>query len=1502
MFNRLRRWGQTPCRVVLLSIRIWTLYRYAWLTPRLANLATVNSKSLLATRLLAFTLGLSIVGSLAFSMPAYAGNQAAVLNNDGVKALNANNFQLAIAKFEEALKAEPGYQFARDNLAIAYNNYALKLPPAQALKYFHKALALNPANATTQQNLDSVVQALGKNPKSYKDRLELGKSSRVSGDFEGAIVEFQAALRAQNDPQLHADLGDVLRIRDRVDEAITEYKAAVSGGLDDTTKAGVFVKLGQAYQAKKDLKNAIAAYGDALKYKSDDRDVLEALKTGWEEALRENPSAPENHIGLGQAYQYAGDFGMAEAEYRQALVFDKNNQIAQKLLADLGNAKRRAEITKHINTGVDLQIRKNYDEAIKEYMLALKSDPSNADIWVNIGSALQAKEDYERAIQSYKKALEIKPGNKTALQGIQASTDAKAAKDLDDSTASAAALYKAGDYAGALAKYQTVLKQTPNDAGVHFNIAAALQQLNRLDESIIEYKNAVRLDDKNEEYKKYLETALDKKAEPMIAQAIATHKEKNYAQAIDLYQQAIALRPKRVELYYNLAGAYYSRQQYDLARAQYAKALELDPKGQVDDLWFLGTIDEHNGKGYDAMADYKKYLASAPSGNYAKAVKERMDALTKNPSDTVKIKSEDELARIKQASDAYTAAVKFQTDKQYDQAIPMYQKAIEMQPKESGYLYGLGTLYFAKGDLDQAAIWLDKALAMEPTNKDYAKYKAYIAEQKAEKLVLTAVEKQKAEDFSTAVQLYQQALQLVPKNARVWTNLATAVYALDDFNGALTAYQKATDLDPKAESMDFYSMGLVHENFGRAPQAIESYRKFLQYNPADKLAANATERIKILTANPRATQPLPTHSDVKNFTSAAAAYDKGVEFQKMGDFDKALEQYQKAAQLNPKEGAYPFAIGSVYQAKNDLSTAGKFYAQAAQLDPKNPDYQKYLGGVKTAQAGPLVDEATKKYTAKDYAGAVQLYKQALQIVPDDAGIHTDLASALQAMDDFQGALVEYQKAFDLNPKNFDLEYFIGALKENFGDGNGALKLYRDYMIKSPSGQFVSYAKARAEVLAKNPANIQKMSTTSERENSAKAGALFDEAVKLQTDKNYDAADTKYAQLIATFPNESAYPYARGTNYQAKGDITNAIIWYDKAVALAPSNAQYKQVANTAKEAMAGTYIDQGVQKYNAKDFNGAIELYKQAAAILPKNGRIHTNMAVAYQAMDNFAAARDEYKKGYDLDPKGEQDNLYFMGPLDETLGRGKQALDDYTKYLQYAPKGTYAKQANERYQKLYFNPNDVVKMQTSKDVEVLQNANTAYNDAVQLQTDGKFDEAIAKYEQALQANQNADSVWYSLGTAKQQKGDMQGALTAYQRAASINPKEATYKKVIKDAKAAIAGPFLAEAYDKQTKQNDVQGAIMAYLNALKYDDDPATHLNVGTAYQANKDLQKAVQEYMKAVQMDPKLYDAYYFLGTVYEGLAKPIQAKSEYQKYLQGQPAGTYAADAKERLKLLK
>lgn len=125
-----------------------------------------------------------------------------LLNNNAVVAIADNNYETAIKKLEEALKIDPTYQQARTNLAIAYNNYGLQLKdrPDDAIKVFHKAFALDPQNEKTRVNLDTIIQYMGKNPKVFKDRLDLGNKALNQGDRLGARIEYEAALAIKPDP------------------------------------------------------------------------------------------------------------------------------------------------------------------------------------------------------------------------------------------------------------------------------------------------------------------------------------------------------------------------------------------------------------------------------------------------------------------------------------------------------------------------------------------------------------------------------------------------------------------------------------------------------------------------------------------------------------------------------------------------------------------------------------------------------------------------------------------------------------------------------------------------------------------------------------------------------------------------------------------------------------------------------------------------------------------------------------------------------------------------------------------------------------------------------------------------------------------------------------------------------------------------------------------------------------------------------------------------------
>jgi tetratricopeptide (TPR) repeat protein len=145
-------------------------------------------------------------------------NQVIGENNQGVKFLNREEHQLAIDKFKQAIKLDPNYSLARENLVIAHNQFGLKLmktDPKKALVQFHQVAYLNPNFPSIEINLDAAIKAIGKNPDSFYDRETLAKTAKADGDLRGAFVEYKYALKLMDEAHV-----DVMKSVEQIEKQI----------------------------------------------------------------------------------------------------------------------------------------------------------------------------------------------------------------------------------------------------------------------------------------------------------------------------------------------------------------------------------------------------------------------------------------------------------------------------------------------------------------------------------------------------------------------------------------------------------------------------------------------------------------------------------------------------------------------------------------------------------------------------------------------------------------------------------------------------------------------------------------------------------------------------------------------------------------------------------------------------------------------------------------------------------------------------------------------------------------------------------------------------------------------------------------------------------------------------------------------------------------------------------------------------------------------------------
>ncbi len=568
----------------------------------------------------------------------YEPNEGVVrLVKEGVRLHKNKDFIGALKAFEEALMLDPENTTVRQNISIAHNNYGKYLLDRtdyeKSLREFRLAIYFDPQNKTADANLDTLLSERGVKASDPQVRLQLGDKLRTDASFELALVEYQKALMLSKvpDPTVLINIGDIyyiLYLRDGqntidIKRALDFYIKA----LEAKETARAHIKIGDALLAFKDVVKAIDHFKKAIQLEPDSQDALTANIRGWNEAVRLAPLVPENHIGLAIALQAKKDFVNAEEEYNQALKLDPGNEVAQRGLQSIQGDKIKLQANKLVEEALKLQSEKKYTEAIAQYVKALELNPNDSKIHYNVGTAFQAIDDFEHADKAYKKSLELDPSNEKAKAALTLLAQQMNDKKVKELLTRAIELQNSNNYQEAITTYLAAISIDQNNASIFYNLGTAYQANGDLNNAQIQYQKAIDLDKTNEAYINAIKTLKTSFADPLIQSAINKQSANDLVGAIADYVKALEYTPDDAQIHFNLATAYQTNKQINEAIQSYQKAIQIDPKGQSDAVFFLATLYEEQKNNKLAIENYQKYIQISPAGQYLKDAKDRMNYL-----------------------------------------------------------------------------------------------------------------------------------------------------------------------------------------------------------------------------------------------------------------------------------------------------------------------------------------------------------------------------------------------------------------------------------------------------------------------------------------------------------------------------------------------------------------------------------------------------------------------------------------------------------------------------------------------------------------------------------------------------------------------------------------------------------------------------------------------------------------------------------------------------------
>ncbi len=223
------------------------------------------------------------------------------------------NFDAAIAKYKEILKAFPDDSDTYYNLALAYAN-AQRFE--EAIEAIDKSLQLRPNESDytkLKQQIEEHHEAF--HLKQARAILEEADKLAAAGNLAEALKKYEEArplLSDKNQAIVYAAMGSVLAKLNRPDEAAADYKRAIELAPENPRYADL---LAQLYISQKKYDEALNVYTKtgtaddqalvALAKRMSQQGNNEMAELAYEKALQVNPQNAEVCYELGMSYYFS---------------------------------------------------------------------------------------------------------------------------------------------------------------------------------------------------------------------------------------------------------------------------------------------------------------------------------------------------------------------------------------------------------------------------------------------------------------------------------------------------------------------------------------------------------------------------------------------------------------------------------------------------------------------------------------------------------------------------------------------------------------------------------------------------------------------------------------------------------------------------------------------------------------------------------------------------------------------------------------------------------------------------------------------------------------------------------------------------------------------------------------------------------------------------------------------------------------------------------------------
>lgn len=330
--------------------------------------------------------------------------------------------------------------------------------------------------------------------------------------------------------------------------------------------------------------------------------------------------------------------------------------------------------------------RDMYIKAIENYDISISLNPKDSDVWYNKGIMLNSLGSFSEALKAYDESIRI--------------DDENSVKDTDTYNNKGITLTNLGRYEEAFEMFDKVLNIDPNETHSLVNKGILYAILGDFNRALYFYDKVINLNPnisevyankgnvflmvgKNEEAKNMFDKALEINSNNNTAlynRGLSFLKMWKFGEALGEFEKALKINPNDVEALHGKGEALIGLRKNEEAIDVYDRAIELDPS----------LSDSYIGK-------------AAALSNLGR--KDEANKLYANSTNVIVGKD---------AIDFNSIGSDFLNAYRYDEAIKMYEKAIEIDPNYAWAYYNKGLALEEQKKYNEALEMYNKAMNISP--------------------------------------------------------------------------------------------------------------------------------------------------------------------------------------------------------------------------------------------------------------------------------------------------------------------------------------------------------------------------------------------------------------------------------------------------------------------------------------------------------------------------------------------------------------------------------------------------------------------------------------------------------------------------------------------------------------------------------------------------------------------------------------------------------------------